>query len=105
MDWFLYDRDLRHERVKKLRNCNLRIFRMWSLCYSIRVYTGLNFTSSFGKLFFFYISALFCILSFLPVLCRIQRNLHNFYNICIIIDCIVGVRYSVFLFSLIRIGA
>ena len=27
MDWFLYDRDLRHERVKPFLKCSLQIFK------------------------------------------------------------------------------
>ena len=40
-------------------------------------------------------------ISALFALCRIRWNLHKLYNICTIIVYIAGVRYSVFLFSLI----
>ena len=40
-------------------------------------------------------------LSAVFALCQIRCNLHKLYNMCMIIICIVvGVRYSVFLFSL-----
>ena len=42
------------------------------------------------------------IMCFLPVLCRIRCNINKLYNICLIIVYILGVRYSVLLFSLIR---
>ena len=38
--------------LKKLRNCILRIVRVWSLFCSIRVYGNLHFYLSFGKLVF-----------------------------------------------------
>ena len=67
----------------------------------ILFYTGLSktifFTYSFGKLVFFCLSAFF-VFSACSEFNKISINL---CNICIIIIYIVGVRYSVLLFSLI----
>ena len=72
-------------------------FTQYSRAVIILFNTGLYKSSfsndSFGKLVFC-ISAIFA-------LCRIRCNLHKRYNICIIFIYIAGVRYSVFLFSLI----
>ena len=59
-------------------------------CGFIQVYI---FSRNFlGKL-------LFC-LSGLPALCQIRCNFHKLCNICLIVVYIVGVRYSVFLLSI-----
>ena len=74
-------------------------FRTCPLFYSIRIYTSLHFlTILLENQFFVFLR----FLSFLPALRRILCYLRQLYNICITIICIVGVRNSVLLFSLIR---
>ena len=79
--------------LKELRNCILRTILVCSLFYSIRVCTSLYFLTILLENYFFSSFCPFCVFC----LFWIWSNLH----IYIIIIYIVGVRYSVFLFSLI----
>ena len=92
------NRYLKFYILNKLRHCVLCIFRLRSSFFSTRVYQSAFSTYSFGKivflLFFFW-----HFLCFLPVLCQILYNIHKLYNIRIINFYIVGVSYSMFLFS------
>ena len=85
------------EVLKELRNCIYALFLCgnYFIPYGfIRVYI---FHLFFWKSFFFCISALLVF----SACSEFDLTLINFCNICIIIIYIVGVRYSVFLFSLI----
>ena len=83
--------------LQELRNCILRTILVWSLFYSIRVYTVLYF------LLFFWKTSLFCFSAFFvfSACSDFDVMFMNFCNICITTIHIVDVRYSVFLFSLI----
>ena len=76
--------------LKELRNCISRI-----ICVIIILFNaGLYKSTFFPEIFL-----LFC-LSGLPALCQIRCNFHKLCNICLIVVYIVGVRYSVFLLSI-----
>ena len=92
----IINRYLKFYILNELRHCVLCIFRLWSLFCSTRVYKSAFSTYSFGKLVFLFFLHFLC---FLPVLCQILYNIHKLYNIRIINFYIVGVRYSMFLFS------
>ena len=66
------------------------------ILFSTRLYQSVFSTYSFGKLVFC-LSALFMF----SACSEFDVTVLNFYDICIIIIYIVGVRYSVLLFSLI----
>ena len=70
---------------------------MWSLFYSIRVYASLYFLPILLENKFFCLSAFFLF----SACSEFDVIFMNFCNICKIIIYIVGVRYSVFLVSLI----
>ena len=81
--------------LKELRNCIPRIIRVWSLICSIQAYEYrfilvCIFYRFFWKTSYFVFLSFLC---FLPVLCL--------YHCIIIVYIVVGVRCSVFLFSLI----
>ena len=83
-------------RLKELQNCIFRTI-LWSLFYSIRVYTSPHFLTTLLEniFFFFWLSALFVFCLF-----WIWRIFIDFCKTYVIIIYIVDVRYSVFLFSL-----
>ena len=83
--------------LKELRNFISRIILVRSLFYSIRVYTSLYFLPIFWKTSFSCVS----VHSVFSACSEFDAIFINFCNICIIIIYIIGVRYSVFLFSFI----
>ena len=84
-------------KLKELWNCILPTIIVWSLFYSIRIIQVCMFYLLFWKTSFFCPSELFV----LSTCSEFDVIFINCCNICIIIIYVVGVRYSVFLFSFI----
>ena len=64
------------------------------ILFNTGLYKSVFSIDSFGRL-------AFCLSALFAFVCGIRRDPHKLHNICIIIVYIVGIRYSLFLFSLI----
>ena len=82
--------------LKKLQNSILHTILVWSLFYSIRVYTILYFLCILLKNYL----SLLCFFVF-SACSKFNVMFINFCKVCIITIFIVDVKYSVFLFSFI----
>ena len=85
--------------LTELRNVCLHTILVWSLFYSKQVYTSLYFLPILLENQFFCLSEFFVFLFF--ACSEFDIIFMHFGNICIVIIYIIGVKYSVFLFSLI----
>ena len=82
--------------LKEMQICIWRTVLVWSF-YSTWIYTSLYFLPILLRNQFFFLS--FC--AFCVFCSEFDAIFMNFCNICIIMIYIVGVRYSVFLLSLV----